>query len=716
MTNLLASLLALVGAFFLAMAAALQQRAAASAVAASGPTVRPAVVGLVGELVRKPLWLAGLFAGMVGVGLQVTALWWGPLALVQPVGVTTLLFAIPVGAMLYGRQVRRVEMYAAAVVAVGLGGLLVTLQPASAVPALHPGRLTAVSVLLAAGLTAAVAGAVRLRREGRTVLLAAGSGVAFGTTAALVELLVHRAGEYGLAALASWLTPATLAASAAGFVLCQWAYRSGRLSTALATILVLDPLTAIGVGAVALGEPVSTNLPLLIVAETLLVVAGIVVLARSSPVARPAQERVPAVAGPVTGSVVGSAPRILIGTDTYPPDVNGAARFTERLAAGLAARGHDVHVVAPSTSGQPYREDTGGRTGRVTVHRIPSRRTPFHPSFRVCPLPRQEVARVVAEVRPAVVHIQSHFLIGRALSAIAGRDRIPLVATNHFMPENLLPYVAVPGWLRSRLIAAAWRDLARVFRHADAVTTPTPIAAGLLRANGLAQPVTAISCGIDLDRFAPYDGRRDPAHFGLPDRPTVLFVGRLDAEKRIDDLIDALPVVREHVDAQLVVAGVGTRRAELAEHARERQVADHVHFLGYVPEDRLPLAYTIADVFCMPGVAELQSLVTLEAMATARPVVAADAMALPHLVRNGWNGFRYGPGDTRVLAGHLVAILADPQLRRQMGRAGRAIAAEHDVARSLDAFEELYEAVVPGRPEPLTVPRPLVRNLAGAAS
>ncbi|MQA86303.1 MAG: hypothetical protein GEV03_17130 [Streptosporangiales bacterium] len=280
-SNFSACVAALVGAFFLALAAALQQRGVASA--PSRGALNPA---LLLHLARKPIWVAGVITGLVGVGLQVVALRWGPLPLVQPVAVTTLLFALPVGAMLQGRRVTRVEVYAAAVVALGLGSLLLTLNPASVAPAVDPGRLGALAAIVAIGLLVVVLGALRLRGEGRTLLLSAGAGVAFGTTAGFVEMLVHRAGERGISVFASWLTLAAMAASVAGFLLSQGAYRSGRLATALATILVTDPLTAIGVGAFALREPVSMSLPLVILAETLLIVVGIVVLARSSQGAR----------------------------------------------------------------------------------------------------------------------------------------------------------------------------------------------------------------------------------------------------------------------------------------------------------------------------------------------------------------------------------------------------------------------------------------------
>ena len=98
-------------------------------------------------------------------------------------------------------------------------------------------------------------------------------------------------------------------------------------------------------------------------------------------------------------------------------------------------------------------------------------------------------------------------------------------------------------------------------------------------------------------------------------------------------------------------------------------------------------------MFCMPGVAELQSLVTLEAMASGLPVVAADAMALPHLVRPGINGWLYTPGDVRELANRLGDLLADAGLRRRMGAASRELVAAHAVDGTLDAFEGIYEKV-----------------------
>jgi glycosyltransferase involved in cell wall biosynthesis len=233
-----------------------------------------------------------------------------------------------------------------------------------------------------------------------------------------------------------------------------------------------------------------------------------------------------------------------------------------------------------------------------------------------------------------------------------------------------------------------------VFNGADVITTPTPIAADLIRGRGLEPRIEAISCGIDLDRFQAKAsaGPGRPASVGdLPDRPTLLFVGRLDDEKHLHELVGALPMVRRTQDAQVVLAGTGSQQGHLADLADRLGVAEHVHFLGFVPDSELPDVYRASDVFVMPGVAELQSLVTLEAMASGMPVIAADAMALPHLVQPGVNGYLYPPGDTPELATHAESLLASPADRVRMGSASRQMVGRHDITATLERFESLYD-------------------------
>ncbi|MFI9380559.1 glycosyltransferase [Kutzneria sp. NPDC052558] len=374
--------------------------------------------------------------------------------------------------------------------------------------------------------------------------------------------------------------------------------------------------------------------------------------------------------------------RIVIGAETFPPDVNGAARFTHRLAVGLASRGHEVHVMCPAPTGRPSVEEVDG----VTVHRFKAFRTPFHPSFRVAwPWPAQKaMAPLLAEIKPDIIHVQSHFLLTRALIWQAEQLRIPLVATNHFMPENILGHMRMPVVLRSLASKLAWWDLTRGFGNAAVVTAPTPRAVQLLMDNGLPQQARAISCGIDLDRYVDRAVSPDDEH------RTVLFVGRLDEEKRVHELIRALPLIPAELKVRAEIVGDGSKREALEQLAGQLGIADRVTFRGFISDEELLDAYASCDAFCMPGIAELQSLATMEAMAAGKPVVAADAMALPHLARPGRNGWLYPPGNVPTLAARLTQLFSDDAERERMGKESLEIIGTHGVSTTLATFEEVY--------------------------
>jgi phosphatidylinositol alpha 1,6-mannosyltransferase len=371
--------------------------------------------------------------------------------------------------------------------------------------------------------------------------------------------------------------------------------------------------------------------------------------------------------------------RILIGAETHPPDVNGAARFTQRLAAGLARRGHDIHVVAPSATGRPSRDVQDG----VTAHGLRSHRYPFHPDFRVC-MPWEafpDTERLLTGIRPDVVHTQGHLVVGRGMVRAAHRAGHPLVATNHLMPENLVAHVPGPRPVERVAARLAWRDLGRVFAKADIVTAPTPRAVELLeQGTGLVGAVP-VSCGIDANAYRTDAGGTIPS---------VLFVGRLDQEKRVDELIRAFAALPARLPARLEIVGDGALRAEWTTLAARLGITERTTFHGFVSDDELVAAYARAAVFVMPGIAELQSIATLEAMAASTPVLAADAMALPHLVRPGRNGWLFTPGDVRGLTARLTALLDDPALRRRMGEHSRRLVADHAIDATLDTFETIY--------------------------
>ena len=230
--------------------------------------------------------------------------------------------------------------------------------------------------------------------------------------------------------------------------------------------------------------------------------------------------------------------KVLIASDTYYPHVNGASYFTQRLADTLAARGHEVGVIAPSLT---VHNDTLLR-GNVHIFGVHSFPIFIVPKFRFV-LPwviNRRIAQVVEEFKPDIAHIQMHFPVSRAVLNAASRQGIPVVATNHFMPDNLTHYLHLPRRITDKIHEFAWRDAARVLRKTRGVSAPTRTA-GVMLEPWLKSPVITISNGIDLVRFNP---QNDPAparkEYNLPDTPTLLFVGRLDKEKNVDVVLRAV--------------------------------------------------------------------------------------------------------------------------------------------------------------------------------
>lgn len=380
--------------------------------------------------------------------------------------------------------------------------------------------------------------------------------------------------------------------------------------------------------------------------------------------------------------------KIMLGADTYPPDVNGAARFTERLGRGLVARGHEVHLVAPSPLGRPYLENRDG----VIIHRIKSHRYPLVENFQIC-FPWQAkpaIAKVLAEVRPDVCHAQAHFVCGRYLLVCGHAQGLPLVATNHFMPENMTDHVKFLKPIEKQASDWSWRDLAKVFSHADVVTAPTPRAVQLLQEGpAKLQDARAISCGIDAQKY-----RQAASNNTGNDVPVVLSVSRLDQEKRVNELLQAVALLPEDTPCKVEIVGDGVMRQPWEALAQELGIADRVTFHGFVSEEDLVKIYGNCDIFAACGVAELQCLVALEAMSAGKPLLAANAMALPHLCHDGENGFLYQPKDIAQLSRNLAKLIKDPQLRHQMGQASLEIVEGHAIDATLDTFEQLYQEVI----------------------
>ncbi|WP_438352137.1 glycosyltransferase [Microbacterium sp. CJ88] len=390
----------------------------------------------------------------------------------------------------------------------------------------------------------------------------------------------------------------------------------------------------------------------------------------------------------------GAAPRplrVLIGADTFAPHVNGAARFAERLAAGLVARGHDVHVSAPSAGHRNSGTFTEVIEGQpMTIHRLPAWRFLPHDwlTFVLPWMSKHYARKVLDEVRPDVVHIQSHIVIGRGLAREARKRGIPIIATNHVMAENILDFTTLPDVLDRVVVKLAWDDAKRTFDMARAVTTPTRNAAEFLERTIDISGVIPISCGIKASDYT--------ADLSPRDANRIVFVGRLTTEKHIDVTLRAMAKLDPALHATFDIVGNGDQRRALESLTEQLGLTDRVTFHGRTSDDELRATLTAASVFVISSIAELQSIATMEAMASGLPIIAANAVALPHLVQDGRNGYLFAPGDVDDLAAKLTLVLTQtPEERAAMQQASLDGVVVHDLDRTIDTFEALYRGELP---------------------
>jgi rhamnosyl/mannosyltransferase len=358
----------------------------------------------------------------------------------------------------------------------------------------------------------------------------------------------------------------------------------------------------------------------------------------------------------------------------YHPEIGGIERVVRAVAEGMADRGHESRALVSVPRGLGGRDAVGDVSVTRTASLGVAKSVPLAPSFPPRLWAASRGADVVHHHLPNPLSVVSHL--------VAPAPDAAVVATYH------------SDIVRQRGALRLYRPL--LARFLDAVDRILVTSPALLEHSEHLGPhrekATVVPLSVDLDRYGP-PGSRSAAPPGDPDRPSLLFVGRLNYYKGVEYLLDAVA----SVPADLVVVGDGERRADLEARAARRGVADRVRFAGFVPEPRLHDLYDAADLFVLPSVepSEAFGVVQLEAMAYGTPVVNTDLpTGVPWVSRDGETGLTVPPRDADALADAIRRLLDDPDRRRAMGeRARERVVERFDRGRMLDDVAAVYEAV-----------------------
>lgn len=382
--------------------------------------------------------------------------------------------------------------------------------------------------------------------------------------------------------------------------------------------------------------------------------------------------------------------KIIIASDLYWPVINGVSTFARNLAKGLADRGHEVLVIAPSQTGKKHKEVDGN----YSIARVATVIFPFYQNYRIALSPYIEVKKIIKEFDPDIIHTQTFLMIGQAVVRYGQKYGIPVVSTNHAMPENLMDNLRMLAPVSRPIKYVLNKYIVRFNLKTDYFTMPTQSAIDMfdLSHNKYNVPIEAVSNGIDLNMFTVGEASKEVLKkLKIPTNvPLITFLGRVDAEKHVSALVLAFAQVVKEKDSRLLIVGSGTDVENLKVLSKKLGLHDKVIFTGRVTDEEKVEIYKAGTVFCMPSPAELQSIVMLEAMASGQPVVAVDAGPLKELCVDGVNGYLCEPDDDKEIAKALLKIISDPGLQKTMGKESLAIAESHNINKTFERFENIY--------------------------
>jgi glycosyltransferase involved in cell wall biosynthesis/SAM-dependent methyltransferase len=393
----------------------------------------------------------------------------------------------------------------------------------------------------------------------------------------------------------------------------------------------------------------------------------------------------------------------------------GAERVLWEHACGLARRGHAVTVVGRAPDGAPA--GIVERDGVRAVLFVAGRRTRAG-FLRAAVYAAREAARAVLAESPVdVLNLYQPLSAYGVLGLPAARRRPALYTFLSPAPleyrsrERMTPHHV--GGLTGRLGATVlWAIERACLRRAGRIQVLSDYSAEqlwqLYRIG--ADRLVKIPGGANLTTFRPAEDRAAVrARLGLPkEAPLLLTVRNLEVRMGLDTLLRAMPRVVTHApDVRLLIGGAGSLRADLEALAASLGVAAHVRFLGFVPDDDLPLYYQAADAFVLPT-RELEGfgLVTVEALACGTPVLGTPVGATPELLDPLDPTLVFPAATADAMAEGLVAFLDrvahEPDATARLRAAARAHAERHyGWDRSVEALERELARLVRGEPAPL---------------
>lgn len=407
--------------------------------------------------------------------------------------------------------------------------------------------------------------------------------------------------------------------------------------------------------------------------------------------------------------------RILMLSWEYPPVVvGGLGRHVHALARKLGEQGHEVVVLCRQPTGSdasthPTSDFTADGVRVIRIAEDPPHLV-FERDLVAWTLAMghgmvREGLRLLRTWQPDVVHAHD-WLVTHPAVALGEAAEVPLVATVHATEAG-----RHSGWLSQPLNQQVHSVEWWLANRADSLITCSAAMRAEVTHLFDVDPdtITVLHNGIEPRRWRvrPAEVAEARQRHGAADAPLLLFFGRLEWEKGVQDLIAGLARIRRsHPGTRLVVAGTGSHGQWLADQARKHRVLRAVEFAGHLSDRELAAVLSAADAVVLPSRYEPFGIVALEAAAAGTPLVASTAGGLGEVVVDGRTGSSFAPADVDGLTAAVRGVLNDPAAAQRRARAAKArLGTDFDWRRIAEGTAGVYAAArirdhgVLGRPK-----------------
>ncbi|MBU1167158.1 glycosyltransferase [Patescibacteria group bacterium] len=368
-------------------------------------------------------------------------------------------------------------------------------------------------------------------------------------------------------------------------------------------------------------------------------------------------------------------------TDTYRPGYSGVETSIDLFKQELERQGHTVYIFAPTDDKRlntPEENEQG-------IYRLQSAGQDIFPEFKMTFPVSDKVFKNFGNFDLDIIHSHTPFIMGFYASFVGFTLNIPVVHTYHTFYEKYSGHSFLSKQKNAdRILMQAIKKISLLHPgRCEAIIAPSAKMKTVLEDYGVKNPINVIPTGIDLKVFNGIDKKSFRQKKDIsPEKQVLIFVGRLGQEKNIKFLIKVTQkLAKINPDILLVIVGAGPEREKLEAEGTQKNVSQHVKFLGQQSKIEVREAYAGSNIFCFASLTDTQSLSLLEAAVSGLPIVMLEDKGLTEVMVDGVNGYTIPDNDSEKFADKISKILKDDDLRKRMSEASKQIGAQLSIEK-----------------------------------